>query len=316
MKIYLAGYQASTTERESYLIDQGGVTARCLSFANIFKIKALPFFVKGIKEGYEVCVDKKVNIMMDSGVVSYLTYALYLKKHGLVKPLPDKDHYLQTYVDFCKRYGKLWDFYVTVDFRKHCGENFQIHQKLEKMGIRPVPVYHGDDTVDWLKKYKDRGYDFVCVGGVSHRALPGRKGDVKRRYLDEVFEAGEKWGLKFHGLAVTTAWMILEYPWKSCDSSSWSRAAGYGCIIRFDEDTGRMNTIHVSERHIPASAQRLSLRTNRVAFKALQSEIESEGYDFVKLQSDHTLRHLYNARTMLKLASAVGSKRRGWRTLF
>lgn len=316
MKIYLAGYQASTTKRESYLINKGGVTARCISFANIVKIKNLPFFVKGIREGYDVCLKKKVGIMMDSGVVSLLTYGMWLKKKNKPIKLPNKDEYTQLYVDFCKKYSKLWDFYVTLDFRKNCAEIFETQKRLESMGIFPAPVYHGDDTIDWLKKYSDRGHKLICIGAVSHRALPGRKGDVRRRYLDEVFNAGVKLGLEFHGLAVTSPYLILEYPWKSCDSSSWSRAAGYGCIIRFNEDTGRMNTVHVSERALPTSAQRISLLNNKRAFQRLKEEIEREGYDFAKIRNDHTERHLYNARTMIKLAESVGSCRRTWRRLF
>ena len=313
MDLFLAGYQASTTKRETFLIEEGGVTHRCISYANIEKIPGLPFFVKGIYQGYKVCVKKKVGIMMDSGVISYKTYAEYVRRTGKKVNLPDRDKWVEGYAAFCRKYGHLWDFYVTVDFRTNCAENLEIHGRLEKLGIRPTPVYHGDDELDYLRRYKDKGYDFICLGAIAQKKITGRD---TSQYLDAVFNAGEKWGIKFHGLAVTTAWMVLNYPWQSCDSSSWSRVAGYGCIIRFDERTGRMDTLRVSDRHVPASQDRMSLRTNKSAWQRLQKELEDEGYDFGLLQTDHTWRHLYNARTMQKLAAAAGTRQRGWRKLF
>lgn len=312
MVIYLAGYQASTTERELRLVKSGAVTHRCFSFANLVKMPGLPYYLPGAEQGYNVCQKHKVGIMMDSGVFSYRTHRSYLKRMGKpLNQLPSEDEYVNLYVDWCKKYQKKWDFYVTIDIDVISKENFARHQVLESMGIRPMPVVHGDDSIDtYLKKYADRGYTYICLG--TSRKLRNSVSQ-KRRYMDAAFNVGAKLGLEFHGLAATAPWIVLGYPWRSVDSSSWSRTAGYGCIMRFDEVTERLTTLHISKRDSGAS----KLHLNGAVVARVKRAVAEEGYDFAELQNDHTARHIYNAATMLKMARASDAKHRGggWRFL-
>jgi hypothetical protein len=311
MHCFLAGWQASNTENELRLVKSGAITHRCFSFANMVQVPGLPYFLPGTEEGYQVCMANGVGIMMDSGVFSYRTHKKFLTKSGKgLSSLPTDDEYVQMYVKFCKKWAHKWSFYVTVDFGIVAEDNFRRHKLLEKMGIRPVPVYHGDEGLEYLGRYKDRGYDYICIGTALRLRSTVKE---RRRYLDGVFEYGAKHGIAFHGLAVTTSWMILAYPWRSVDSSSWSRAAGYGNIIRFNESTGRIETIHVSSRTGKFS-QYLPLRGMAFA-KQLRRALEDEGYDFHELQTSHVERHEYNAFTMQKLAAVGGSGYNGgsWR---
>lgn len=310
MRVYLAGYQGSTPEREERLIRAGVDKYRCFSFANLVKIPGLPFMVKGIQDGYKTCVKlKQTKIMMDSGVFSYRTHRQRLINTGAdLGQLPDPDGYLRLYAEWCREFKKLWAFYVTVDFGTVCADNWKIHGKLEKMGIRPVPVYHGDDSMDYIRRYYDKGYAYQCLG--SSRAL---RTSVKqlRRYYDVAFNLAAKLGVLFHGLAMTKPWSMIAYPWYSIDSSSWSRSAGYGCIIRFDETTRRLNTLHVSDRM--SAVSRLHLSSKLMA--RVKEDVESEGYDFQTLRTDHTERHIYNAATMLKMAAYADKVNSGQRRL-
>jgi len=310
MKVYLAGYQGSTPEREERLIRAGVDKNRCFSFANLSPIPGLPFMVKGICDGYETCLKfKQTGIMMDSGVFSYRTHRARLIKNGAdLGQLPTPEGYMKLYVKWCKKFSKHWDFYVTVDMRPNCAENLELHNKLESMGIRPMPVYHGDDNIDYLARYAAKGYDYICLG-----STPSVRTGVQqfRRYYDHVFNWGEKNRVRFHGLAVTKPWSMIGYPWRSVDSSSWSRAAGYGNILRFDENTQRLTTLHVSDR--VSSAARLHL--NKDLRSRIKKDLEAEGYDFEELHTDHTARHIYNAATMLKLAAFAEAIHKGHRRL-
>jgi hypothetical protein len=303
VKCFLAGWQASNTARETRAIKAGVIKNRCFSFANMVKVPGLPFHLPGTEQGYHACVKHKVGIMMDSGVISYRTHREYLLRSGKgLGSLPEADDYIRMYVEYCKEFAHLWDFYVTIDFGIVAKDNFERHIKLEKMGIRPMPVFHGDDTEEYLRRYADRGYTYIGIGTskIQHRTTVFKK----RQYLDTVFNAGVKYGLEFHGLAMTAPWIMLDYSWRSVDSSSWSRTAGYGCILRFDPDTDRISILHVSDRD--SSAGKLHL--NGGAMKRVQRELESEGYDFHEIQTDHTVRHIYNAATMLKLAAAAEAR--------
>lgn len=309
MRLYLAGYQASTTERETSLIQGGVIKNRCLSFANIVKIPGFPYYVSGIREGYDCCMAQGVGIMLDSGVFSYRKYRdriKRLKDTKAIKQLPSEEEFTELYVKFCKKYMKHWDFAVTLDLDFNGETNFRRHIDLERLGIRTSPVFHGDpdSSLTLLNKYADRGYQHICIGTGPHLRTSVKK---KRQYLDAIFNIAAKLNLNLHGLALTSPWLMLAYPWSSCDSSSWSRAAGYGCILRISETTDRMSTIHVSERESSVA----KLHYNTALTRVIKQELEEEGYDFHELQSDHTARHFYNAATMLKLAKMATERQKG-----
>jgi hypothetical protein len=305
--VYLAGWQGSTLKREARAIKAGAIKHRCFSYANLVKIPGLPYLVKGICDGYTVCLKHKVGIMMDSGVFSFRAYRAHLEKVGKdVNILPTVDGYIHAYADYCKAGAHLWDFYVTVDLRPVAAENVILHAKLEKLGLRPTPVFHGDDSVDYLKRYLDKGYTYVCLGS-THSVRTSVS--ATRKYYDGCFDFGAKHGMQFHGLAVTKPWAMLDFPWRSVDSSSWSRAAGYGSILRFDEHTCRLSTLHVSDRM--SSASRLHMSTRLMA--RIKQQIESEGYDWHEIQTDHTVRHIYNAKTMLTMAAVAEARQRAGR---
>lgn len=310
LKVYLAGYQASSEERESFLVARGAITHRCISFANVVRIPGLPYFVDGIATGYKVCLREKVGIMMDSGVFSYRKYVKKLqglRKQDKLAALVDENGFLRLYVDFCKQYGHLWDFCVTVDIDFDAKHNFRRHVQLEKMGVRTVPVFHGDTSLDFLKRYADRGYDYICIGSTGHLRTSVQS---KKAYYESVFDAGAKMGLRYHGLGITVPYIMTDYPWYSLDSSAWSQYAGYGWLVKFEPAALRLSTVAVSRK-----SKSHGLGLNLKAMQRLAEELKAEGFDLKELQVDHTARHLYNALQMQKLAAVCGVNRSQWRTI-
>jgi hypothetical protein len=122
-----------------------------------------------------------------------------------------------------------------------------------------------------------------------------------RRYLDGAFELGARLGLEYHGLGMTSPWIMLDFPWKSIDSSSWSRVAGFGSIMDWDQDTGRLTTLHVSRRNSGAA----KLHGSGSAVGCVREHVEARGYDFGKLRRNLLYRHQYNAMTMAAMAKSA-----------
>lgn len=312
VRIYCSGWQATTTERESRVIQSGYLKHRCFSFCNLEKLPGIGV-IKGAQEAYKVCVENKIGIMMDSGVFSYRTYkANYIKQGKPLTELPTEEQFIDLYVAYCKQYSHLWDFYVTIDLEINAPKILHTHIKLEKLGLRPMPVFHGDDSVDYLKKYADKGYKLIGIG--LARSERGQRDKLRNRF-DTIFDEGAKLGLDFHGLALTSGWVMLGWPWWSVDSSSWSRTASLGCICRFDHVKHRMSVLHISEVPSTHKPSIMDLSTRQV--EGIKKEIESEGFDYEELRKDFVARHIYNARTMSLLADLAGKRsKNNWNLLF
>lgn len=313
MRLYLAGWQASRRKREERVIKEGGLSHRMFSFANLQKIGKFPYFIKGFQGSYEACVENKVGIAMDSGVVSYRGYMKAQMKAGAdLSKLPSVEEFIEAYVAYVKANQKHWDFYLSVDMMPQAEDAFKWHTKVEKMGINPVPVFHGDVGVEWLQRYLDKGQNYIALGGFY---LIRRGPAAKRAYMDAIFNWAAKKNARFHGLGATTPSMLLAYDYYSVDSSWWTRTAGYGSIMRFDPIKERMSILHISPRYSNARGQEFKM--NPRAMEGLRKELKEEGYDLEVLQNDFTERHIYNAKTMQVLCAAATKRHKtGWNLFF
>jgi hypothetical protein len=311
MRWYASGWQATNKDRELAVIRGGSLKYRCFSFTMLTKLPGMgSYYVPGMEQAYQACLENNVGIMMDSGVIGYRYYKLKAAKARKEFVLDD-NAFIDAYVKYAKANRKKWDFYVTVDFAVNAQEILERQGVLEKLGIRPVPVFHGDQSVDFLKRYADKGYKLIAIGSppVINRNLKD-----KRRYLDLCFNEGEKLGLKFHGLAMTAVWQITAYAFWSIDSSSWSRAASTGCIMRFDPHTARMSVLHISDRVCKGRGMETGQGKRLVGM--LRSELKAEGYDYDELATDFVPRHVYNAASMGHLVSYANKRQGGFELLF
>jgi hypothetical protein len=231
-RIYLSGRFSTGTKIESAWLKRTGCKYRCFSFANLDPKCAN--FSNNCVEALEVCEKRKIGIMMDSGAFSFHKLAAQTRRRSKISD-SKKDIDLEKlqsrmyrwYRDYCLENAGKWDFYITLDYKAHQPTIYAMHKRFIKDGLNPVPVYHGDMDVDWLKRYKD---DF------------GSK-------FDRVFEAAAKYDLQIHGLAVTSLSLITAYPWFSVDSSTWTQSSIRGMITFPDRDKNTIYNLHISERH-------------------------------------------------------------------
>lgn len=158
-----------------------------------------------------------VRAFCDSGAFSFLT-AGYNKKQNLEALVDD---YVRDYVEFVKNPPMLFDFYVTFDYKVEAPLVYKMTKRLMKQGLWPVPVYHGDSSIDWLKRYIDDGHKLV---GLSKRFFLNDRRNL-RRFYDQCFRVTEQNDVAVHGFACTGNEM-WEYPWWSVDSKSLIQVSG------------------------------------------------------------------------------------------
>lgn len=286
-RIYLSHTVVHRRELEEEFLKCSGTRYRCFSF--VYLDKDAIYWSERAKIAFDVNVEHENKIMLDSGAFSFHMFALKQKNVGNVANLRKKT--IELYIQFCQRYGKDVEWYVTFDYTQDCQVVWNITKELQAEGLRPVPVYHGDQSTDWLKRYIDAGHKRI---GISN--LPRRKSDYKktRYFLDQVFKTVEPYKVKLHGFAVTSIAMAYAYPWHSVDSSSWSRTASYGAIYALEPNRGSMTAQHVSLTGGLKESTKSLTSLSPDALKSVRQQVEKNGWDFDLLRRSLAYRFCYN----------------------
>lgn len=157
------------------------------------------------------------------------------------------------YARWIRRNAKVISHYANLDEIGDARGTLRNQMKLERMGLRPLPVIHLGSSVEELRRYKARGYDYLCLGGLvpnmklvrsELRAGGGRTID----WLDELHVAAAELEVGLHGFGVTNWPLLLRYQWRSVDSSSWSSGYRFGNLNVFDPEAGRWHNFNLRDR--------------------------------------------------------------------
>lgn len=299
--IYLSGFISkdkgvTAAEEVRLLWERGRVRYRCFSHA--FCHPQGVHYSRHVGDTLTESVKKGMRIMMDSGAFSFHQAGRAVGKVGRKTWSEEeyrayRDSVIKSYVDFCREKSEEWDFYVTFDYKIHASTVYKMTMELRVMGMRPVPVFHGDDGMEWFRNYCRHGHKLICIGG--SKVISGRTNYRGiRNYYDIVFNEAAKFGVGLHALAQTATSFMFQYPWESVDSATWARVASHGCILALNSGTGQVGPLHVSERH---SEQQASYnRMSKNARRQVERMVEDEGFDFQQLRKSPFWRSIYNAR--------------------
>lgn len=303
-EIYLSGRFTLGRKIEKAWLKRSGCKHRCFSFAFINPDKTPgTTFNKKLQAALEVCEkDPKVKIMLDSGAYSLHQYQRAMskrtenakKKQALDIPAIQAAMF-EAYVKFCLEHRKKWEFYITLDYKTDQAVIYQQQQNFLARGLEPTPVYHGDSDLDWLLRHKDMGHKYICIGGA--RLHPGKAG--LRYYFDKVFNFGAKHGLVYHGLAFTSLDIIMTWPFKSVDSSTWSQCAAYGMLVVPDIARRKFFNIHVSTRG--SSNQNSMNNMTRAQKGELKELLAVHDFDLKVMRTSEVERHDWNGYVMSNL---------------
>lgn len=286
--VYLSHTVVHTKELEEELLRCSGIRYRCFSF--VYLVPEAIYFSERAKLSYEYNVQRKNHIMMDSGAFSFHHFVMKRQTVAGIEALREKT--IEQYIQFCQKNQKDWDFGVTFDYIQDQPTIRMVTKRLEEAGCKITPVYHGESSLDNLKRWLDEGYQRV---GIS--TLPWRKQNHKlqQKYYDGVFRVAEPYKVKFHGFAVTSLNYMFAWPWHSVDSSSWSRTASYGAIYALDPQRGSLVSVHLSLTGGLKSDTTTATMLSPQALKSVREQVEKNGWDFDLLRRSLAYRFCYNA---------------------
>lgn len=163
------------------------------------------------------------NVFIDSGVFN-LTME-HARKHkvpmnvALAIPPDELDGFhnlFKKYVHIVTKFKDTCWGYIEIDAGGK-DQKIKTRNKLESLGLTPIPVYHPlNDGWDYFDYLAER-YNRICLGNVVQAEK-----QVRKRLFATLWQRRKKYpNLWVHLLGVTPSQMLIAYPTDSCDSSSW-----------------------------------------------------------------------------------------------
>lgn len=177
-------------------------------------------------------ISKGIKVFIDSGIFNLTNE--HMRAHGCTmdealalapEQIDGFDALFDRYVQLAKKYDPTCWGYIELD--QGGKENKKrTRKRLEKLGLRPIPVYHPlNDGWDYFDELAKR-YDRICVGNVVQASAPERL-----RIAATMWERHRKYPhLWIHLLGLTPNPLMCAFPTNSCDSSSWVAGARWGRI--------------------------------------------------------------------------------------
>jgi len=98
---------------------------------------------------------------------------------------------------------------------------------MKDAGLSPWPVIHQTDGRDWLERYLNDREPYIALAPFKH----GGKSAVA--WVQQSFATIKQasYQPRVHGLGVTNALLMVQFPWTSVDSSTWLRQAATGNVL-------------------------------------------------------------------------------------
>ncbi|KKP77707.1 MAG: BcepGomrgp31 [candidate division WS6 bacterium GW2011_GWF1_35_23] len=208
MKIYLAG------------VPGGGRPGDCKreqEINNKFNLSRLHSYFH-LSETKGQLMKEQIDLFLDSGAFSAFTQGIQID--------------IEEYIQFIKEHKDYLQVYANLDVIGDPVGTWRNQKIMEESGLNPLPCFHYGEDKKWLRRYLDKGHDYIAFGGM----VPISTNNL-RIWLDDLFAnyISDKNGfpiIKVHGFGLTSLSLMLRYPWYSVDSTSWVM-------------TGRMGSIYV-----------------------------------------------------------------------
>jgi len=194
------------------------------------------FYEKSRLKGLLEAKKKGLWVMLDSGAFTW-----WNKNVGTDREVKDVvgtdwsrsvvfEQYKREYIDWLKKFASDVDVYVILDVIFDPERTWEIWKEMKDEGLDPMPVVHYGADYRYIEKYLDEGVEYLGIG----RLACGRNDGLQ--WIDGVFRnfvkvdgEGEPYP-KVHFFAATTPEYFRRYPLYSADSTTWKKAAAYGCI--------------------------------------------------------------------------------------
>ena len=184
--------------------------------------------------------ERLVDLMLDSGAFSVQFTGEKLDIQKYIEFVKEHKEHLWIYVNLDVVPGKPNQKNTQEDVEQSAADSYQNLQIMKKAGLAPLPVFHMGERWYWLEKLLGDGEPYIGLS-TNKNLFP----KAHRAWLDQAWTIITKKDgtplVKTHGFGITTHYLLVRYPWTTCDSTTWSLSAGYGKIFVPAYEGGKPN---------------------------------------------------------------------------
>lgn len=212
---------------------------------------------------------------------------------------------LDKYIGYLHTVGEDFRMYVTLDVLGHPKYSWDILKYMESNGLHPIPAFHLFEDFSWLSKMIDN-YEYIGVGVVNKGNLAAPfQGWIEKVFKQYVQQADGTPRVKIHGFAANALDILKQYPFYSCDASTWSFGARLGHvqipnfiiknneIIGYDYFPHQIKSLPLTERRVSDTGHYLKLSSSNK--ELLNQYFLYLGADIELLQKEYFERDYVNA---------------------
>jgi hypothetical protein len=163
--------------------------------------------------------------MLDSGAYSAWRQHVRIDLDEYISYCLANHDYLDTIVNLDIIPGEYGRKPTVDEVEASAEQGYSNLKRMEEHGLAPIPVFHQGERWYWLKRLIDEGYPYIGISPANDRSTR-----AKREWLDEVFEIVPS-SIKTHAFGMTQVDLLFRFPFYSCDSMTWFRAAGNGGVM-------------------------------------------------------------------------------------
>jgi hypothetical protein len=225
----------------------------------------------------EAAPDRAVSLFLDSGVFSAWNRGESLDIKKYIEFVKETEHLLTCYANMDVIPGKFGEKRTMDQVEASAQGSYKNQQIMKDAGLTPIPIFHQGESFTWLDKMLNEGEPYIGIS--TAKDVPNRE---QRRWLDHVWSViTDKNGVpyvKTHGFGITNISLLLRYPWYTCDSTTWSLAAGFGLVYIPGIRSGKPDYSQLPVRIIMSGRQQSAWSSAKRQYEAL-SDIERAHVD-------------------------------------
>lgn len=193
--------------------------------------------------------EPKLSLFLDSGAFSALTQNVEIN--------------IDEYIQFIKDHQDIVHVYSVLDDIEDPEKTLKNQKYMESAGLSPIPCYHYNEPIQYLRHYRDN-YDYLSLGGLVGGTTKKLKKWLNKCWM-ELVDKDNMPVCKVHAFGMTSHQLMFKYPWYSVDSTAW--------VI-----TARMGSVYIPRKKM--GKWDYSVNSWKVTFSNKSPDIKVEGKHF------------------------------------